>query len=208
MLTLIYKEFLITRITLIFYIVISLLYNFNILSPGPPLPLVTMLATFFQFMVAGQEDKNNSHIFINSLPVTRKQVVVAKYLFSILVGLLLIGLTVVIQWLMPMYPSGNGFVEIIYAVSAICFFTAAFYPLYFWLGAQFVRIGIFAFFIFVFAVAPILVNIAMKKNCWGILGLFLAMPDHLLAALVLGMTIVLMVISAALSIRIYGRKDF
>lgn len=208
MVSLLYKEYLTNRITLIFCIVISLLYNFKILAEGPPIPLVTLIAMFYTFTVAGQEDKNNSHVFINSLPVTRNQVVAVKYLFTVLVGLLLIGMTAVIQWALSEFSPASGIVEILYAICAVCFFAAVFYPLYFWLGAQFVRIGIFAFFMVVFGVSPIIANIMAKKNCWGILGFILSMPAYQRAALALSAAVAVMVISQLLSMRIYGRKDF
>ena len=51
-------------------------------------------------------------------------------------------------------------------------FTAFFYPLYYWLGPIFIKIGLFATFIIIFGIAPVLYNLGVKNNFWGLPELF------------------------------------
>lgn len=208
MVSLLYKEYLVNRTVFLVYLAVAALNIFLFIKADDSLPIAQLLALFFTISAAAQEDRNNSHIFINSLPVSRKEVVKAKYIFSILFGLFIIGMTIIVQLAFRPFALGRGFMEVIIAIVAVCWFVAVFYPLYYWLGSRFVQIGMFVLSMLGFVFLPMLVNIGARHRFWGIVDLIQSFPYSLLAVLIFGFTGTVLLISLSLSVWLYGRKDF
>ena len=74
---LLYKEYLLHRFSLLVGILIFLLLG--ALNVDSVLFGATVWA--MTFVSSSTEDKNNNHLFVNSLPVRRSEVVRAKYVF-------------------------------------------------------------------------------------------------------------------------------
>ena len=212
MISLLYKEFMSLRTVIyVFLLGLGLLFfvttntNDNGLAFLYP---VAVLSWFFTMSIAAQEEKNNSHILINSLPVSRKQVVAAKYLFSILAGLIFIGIALMVHPLF--YPSSQGadMFEVVLTMAATGWFAAIYLPLYYWLGPRFIQIGMFILFFLAFAILPMVINLGMKNDFWGLGEWLRSAPTNVLAIVLLLMTAIILLGSWALSVRIYERKDF
>lgn len=208
MASLLYKEFVTQRTVILLYLVLAMLYITQILHVDLPFSLISLLAMFFTVNTIAQEDKNNSHILINSLPISRKEVVIAKYLFTIFFGLLLIGIALIYQTVFSPVMLEKGLFHAAMAIVFVIWFIAIYYPLYYWLGPRFVQIGWFIFFILSAATMPMLINLGREHNYWGVVALIQSVPVYILGVLLCGLTGIILLISLFLSVRLYERKEF
>jgi ABC-2 type transport system permease protein len=205
--SLLYKEYLNQRMYMLFFLAaVILLFSIGFVKINTLLPAATFFALIIPFQLVSVEEKNNSHIFVNSLPVNRNAVVRAKYLFTLMVGVFLIGTAKIVQVFLA-FPAGKGFWDVLVALVAVCGFMAVFYPLYYWLGPVFVKIGLFVFFILFFGLAPMVYNIGVKNSFWGLLEVFQSYPPLFWAVLLLGVTGLSLFFSLLLSSWLYRRKD-
>ncbi|MEW9032872.1 MAG: ABC-2 transporter permease [Planifilum fimeticola] len=206
--SLLYKDFLALRTFLLFFLAsVIFLLLIGFIKINALLPAAAVVAMTIPFQLISVEEKNNSHIFVNSLPVNRNAVVRAKYLFTLLVSTLLIGGAKMVNVISEL-PSENDHWDLLFTLVAVCGFTAAFYPLYYWLGPIFVKIGLFVTFIVAFGVAPMLYNMGVKNNFWGLLEVFESYPSLFLVIVLLVFTALMLFFSLLLSSWLYRRKDF
>lgn len=206
--SLLYKDFLSLRTFLSFFLAaLTLLLLIGFIEIDALLPAVAFFALIIPFQLISVEEKNNSHIFVNSLPVNRNAVVRAKYLFTLLASALLIGAAKIADIFVAL-PDERDFWDLLIALVAICGFTAVFYPLYYWLGPIFVKIGLFVTFIVVFGISPMLYNLGVKNNFWGLLKVFESSPPLFRVIVLLAFTGLMLFFSLLLSSRLYRRKDF
>lgn len=205
--SLLYKDYLVLRLSMLVFLAVVTFLLLIGFSQHTQLMAVTVFALIIPFQLISVEEKNNSHIFVNSLPVDRNAVVGAKYLFTLLVSAFLIGTAKMVDILLAL-SSEREFWDLLIALVAVCGFTAVFYPLYYWLGPIFVRIGLLVFFIVVFGIAPMLYNLGVKNNFWGLLEVFDSYPSLFWVVVLLAFTGLLLFLSFLLSSWLYRRKDF
>jgi ABC-2 type transport system permease protein len=206
--SLLYKDFLALRTFLLFFLAsVIFLLLIGFIKINELLPAAAIVAMTIPFQLISVEEKNNSHIFVNSLPVDRNAVVGAKYLFTLLVSTLLIGAAKMVNVFFSL-PSERDFWDLLIAFVGIWGFTAVFYPLYYWLGPVFVKIGLFVTFIVAFGVAPMLYNMGVKNNFWGLLEVFESYPSLFWVIVLLAFTGIMLFLSLLLSSWLYRRKDF
>jgi ABC-type transport system involved in multi-copper enzyme maturation permease subunit len=211
MTSLLYKEFMSLR-TVIFVYLLGLgvlLFVTTIMNENGSAFLLPVagLSWFFIMSIAAQEEKNDSHILINSLPVSRKQVVAAKYLFSILAGLVFIGIALMVHPLFNLSSQGTNMFDAVLTMAATGWFAAIYFPMYYWLGPRFVQISMFILFILVFAILPPVFNLGIKHDFWGLGDWLRSASLNILAVILLLLTAIVLLGSWALSARIYERKD-
>lgn len=206
--TVMYKDFGVERTTMLVYAGVALLFGSPLLSMGPPLTLLTVLAVMFTFTTAAREDRYQSHVFINSLPVTRREVVTAQYVFHLAVGTGFIALGCIYEaafgdteWIRLVW-QGIG------AAAFIVCYNAFFFPLYYWLGPRFVQIGMRVMFIVLFAVVPLLYNIGVQSGFWGIPNLLASMAPMTFYVVLTALVLMLVVASWRVSVWLYERKEF
>ena len=206
--SLLYKDYLALRFFLLFFLAVTILFLFTgFIQIKSLLPAVTFVALTVPFQLTSVEEKNNSHIYVNSLPVNRNAVVRAKYLFTLLVSTLLIGAAKIVNVISEL-PSERGFWDLLIAFVGVWGFTAFFYPLYYWLGPIFIKIGLFATFIIIFGIAPVLYNLGVKNNFWGLPELFESYPPLYGFIVIIACAGLLLFFSLLLSSWLYWRKDF
>lgn len=208
MFNILYKEFVVQRTVILAYTVAAILFITQLMRVDGPLAVVSMLAMFFTFGTSAHEDKNNSHVLLNSLPVARKEIVTAKYVFHIAFGICLIGLAFIYRTIVGALPKDAALWQYVIAVTVIVWFVSVFFPLYFWLGPRFVQIGMIALFIVMFTAVPLVYNLGVKHNFWGILEFVQSLPSFLLFVIVTAATIVLLIVSRLISVWLYERKQF
>ena len=98
----------------------------------------------------------------------------AQYLSLFLVGALLIGAAKMVDVIFAL-PSERDFWDLLIAFVGICGFTAVFYPLYYWSGTQLSRSACLSP-LSSLRVAPMLYNMGVKNNFWGLLEVFSRTP--------------------------------
>ena len=208
MFNILYKEFVVQRTVILAYAVVAILFITQLIRVDGPMAVISMLAMFFTFGTAAHEDKNNSHVLLNSLPVARKEIVTAKYVFHIAFGICLVGLTFIYRTVIGALPKDAALWQYVIAVTVIVWFVSVFFPMYFWLGPRFVQIGMIVLLIVMFTALPMVYNLGVKHNFWGILEFVQSLPSFLLFVIVTAATIVLLIVSRLISVWLYERKKF
>ena len=123
-----------------------------------------------------------------------------------MIGLLLIGLAVLMFVLHGKDP-GGGHGYLLMAIVAVGVYTAVYYPLYYWLGPQFVRIALLTLFLLAFVLGPIIFHLGVRNHFWGLLEVFQSYSFLFWTAVLLGFTGLLLFLSLLLSSWLYERKD-
>jgi len=203
-----YKEFVVQRTVILAYAAVALLFSVQLIRVDGPLAVISMMAMFFTFSTAAHEDKNNSHMLLNSLPVVRKEIVTAKYVFHIVFGICLVGFTVIYQTIIGALPIETALWQFVIAVTVIVWFISVFFPMYFWLGPRFVQFGMIVLFIAMFTAVPIVYNLGIKHNFWGILDIVQSFPNYLLLVLSTAAAVFFLIVSRLISVWLYERKQF
>lgn len=140
-----------------------------------------------------------------SMPVTRKEVVAAKYLLSIILCLAGAAVSSLISFVVLQFRpiEGYGMTEHLYAISAIVcialFFSAILLPMVFQFGVEKCRLLLIAIF-----AAPTAAVIALSK-----MGVSMPSEASLISALKLLplFTALLYLLSYLISLKIFGRKE-
>ncbi|MEN6391095.1 MAG: ABC-2 transporter permease [Syntrophomonas sp.] len=165
--------------------------------------------------VAQAEYKNNSDIVINSLPVTRREVVAAKYLSIItftVIALALVGVVgLLFHFLLPVlhYRLINLSDVFTTAVSVILL-AAVSLPIYFKTSAQWARVvNVVVFLVLFFAPAQLVGYMQNGQEPWVRNVAGLAGNQYWLLTLTgLAILMIVVLISYFISLRIYLNKDF
>lgn len=227
MLNLIKKEFIIQKKYLFYYIFYSI-FIFVIFSMSSNesaksayiLAAVSVTYIFIQYSCA-IEDRNNSERILNSLPISKKSIVLSKYfslmIFSIIAVILSIVSGYIISKLDFIKVELIGIIDIVTIFFIVSILAGLYFPVYYKFGyikAKILNIIIFlGFFSSSMLVGQLLkhfaVNDMMNSASAGTIGrLFSEYGDMGIYIILLGIGLLILIVSALLSITIYKRKEF
>ena len=177
-----------------------------------------IIAVYFFLVTASMEDeKNKSEIILNSLPLYRSQLVLAKYLsvFAyILIGAVFFGVVGLLFQLptIPFTPRLLNAMDLLAAGLLVSIYVSIYFPLYFRFGASALRLFSVIFFLIFFFMPRYLVDlyfayeeteaVRFLKNS------FLEQSPLAPAAVVIVITLMLLTVSFLISRQIYLRKEF
>jgi ABC-type transport system involved in multi-copper enzyme maturation permease subunit len=162
------------------------------------------------------EYKNNSDIVLNSLPISRREIVLSKYLTIFVfagIALLIVAIIGLFFHLAPL-PFEHRLIninDILITLISVLLLSAVSLPAYFKTGAQWLRvINIIVFMLIFFAPAQIARYVLENQHQPGLQKLIdLAQQNPwLLAVSSLVTLLVLLLLSYLLAVRIYSRRDF
>lgn len=222
MINLVLKDVAIQKKMLIFAFFYTVLESvcFNSMAPnGLALYVIAPIITNYLFIsnAVTYDEKNKSEIVLNSLPLKRVDIVIAKYIsifvfiiigiiYSILLGFIekSIGLSI--------FYSSISLLDIVLVLTSACIFGSIFFPLYFKFGEAKMKIyNMIIFILFLFL--PIYIanyateypkNILVQKFTFFLINTSSLIQNCL--ALIIGLIIFLF--SLMLSIHIYKNKEF
>lgn len=166
--------------------------------------------------IAQAEHKNNSDMVINSLPITRREIVAAKYLSimaAIAAALVIVSLVGLVfhQFAPPFnYRLITG-KDVFTTFVSVLLLSALSLPIYFKTGAQWVRmVNVVIFLIIFFAPVQIAGFIIKNQQVPWIQNLIIISRDQLWLPVVGGSVFMLILLLASyfISLRIYKKKDF
>ncbi|EET84348.1 conserved hypothetical protein, partial [Clostridium carboxidivorans P7] len=177
--------------------------------------IFVMIPTMIPYMLilgaCGFDDKNKSEIMLNSLPIDRTTLVIAKYLsslFFIFMGILLsFVFTTLLNFLgfvhMNRLMNLEDILSITIGILAIC---CVYFPFYFKFGYQKSRYFLIGMFCLFLGTATFLASniIKVPKNLISSLN---SQPDWLIASFIAVIGAILFLISILLSIKFYINKD-
>jgi ABC-2 type transport system permease protein len=208
MYSLILKDFLmLRRMLLLIAAFVALFYSLQ----NPPILAISLAGFLFVSSVGNFEDRNNAHIMLNSLAISRKIIISSKYMGAILFGIFAIALATLFQiiyyWFGFYYKPLPEASQLLMGMLCILLFTAIYLPILYKFGEKYTRI----IYMFILVGSMVFGQILMYtikdeiNNIQVYLGHF---TDNQLLFSGSIITIVLFLLSWIYSIKVYEAKDF
>jgi ABC-2 type transport system permease protein len=202
-----------------FVLCLAMIFFMNKPTYASVVYLLGIVAVVYTCMLSAccYDDKNGSELLLNSLPLRRRQIVLAKYL-SVLVyaglGLLYMLLTMGIVYVahLPFNARMITLPEAAGSLTAVLFACSLFYPMYFYCG--YIKAYIYNSFLFIAVFfLPVILLDAIKEylGTGGLFGWLLVSlakaPGWLQTSLLLAFLLLLTAVSIFISCRVYEHKD-
>ena len=215
MFNLIIKDIVIQKKTFLYALIFTIVASmgFFYMNPGPnsvSLYVFSPIAINYMFIyfALSYDDKNKSEIVLNSLPLKRNDVVIAKYI-SIFV-FVAIGLiySIVIGFIgkaigLPMFTTSISLSNVVAVISIACIFNSMIFPIYFKFGAMKTQI-----FTVILLFIPLLAfNNPNNFKELKIIRFINNSSSLTLISLALVTSLIFFIISLIISIHIYSKKE-
>ena len=204
----VYKDVVVQRSVLLIYSAFAVFFATQVITGDGPLAVTAALAMMFSFNATALDERTNIHLLLNSLPVTRQDIVTAKYVFHIAAGLCFVVIAAVCRTVAGGLTLRAALVQILAAAALIVWFLSVFFPAYYWLGPRFVQIGLFSFAIVFLPAAGPVYNWAAKHDFGGLLDVLPALPTLSLYLVMTAITLAVLLGSWRVSVWLYSRKEF
>lgn len=204
MFNLIKKDLILQKNLLLVYLLVLVL----LLSSGFHFGfIVVLLSSLFLFNSQYYDDKEKSHVLLNSLPYTRKEIVSSKYVGGILFALLIILLSYIGSLFISEAAVASPVKTIAIGFFCILLFISITMPIFYKFTQQFVFVAFAIFFalsFFVFSKLSDFIN-----NHMGELVLYISgIEDSVLLLSIMAVAAACYALSWKLSIRIYNQRAF
>lgn len=221
MFNLVLKDFLIQKKTFLIAFVYSvfffIVFRGNVFKDFVYIMGSVAIGYIYIMYTVNLDEKNKSYLIINSLPVTRRQVVMSRYLFYIAVifiGILIMSLVGMILKTVP------GFSDLAYvkpqdfvtAFSMIGILASFHTPLAYKFGINAKYFDMAMFFGLFFA-PSLLADYIKRHSDMAAISYFINLIQsnpglNIIGLLAIAFTLIIMAISLAISIKIYENRDF
>lgn len=199
------------------YFAFSLLYViiFSTIFQEMGMVFFTVSAVAVNYLITNTsmafDDKYNSDIMINILPVSRKDIIRAKYLNSFVIIVFTFIIYHLLAFIAPLISIFHVTLPIadtttvLMSLLTICIFNSVEIPLYMKFGYQKTRY--FGFFIFCgfFGLSSIIVDMNIREKLSNFM---INSNEYIKYLLIILVTILISYISYVISLNIYKRKDF
>ena len=204
------------KFILIYALIGSLFFNTS--SGGAYVMIPMMLSYMYLLGGLGQDDKNNSEVLLNSLPVSRENIVYAKYLSVIIFSVIAIVLTIGGIFIMSSIGIGKmaggiNIGDIASFLFGIMVLMSINFPLYFKYGYGKLRYFNFGIFM-LFLISPIILkflkdNIDLNNSfILSMKARLLSLSDTQIGIIIICIALSIYLISLAISLNIYKKKEF
>ncbi|MGB4505308.1 MAG: ABC-2 transporter permease [Syntrophaceticus sp.] len=161
------------------------------------------------------DEQNRSEIFLNSLPIRRKDIVLSKYLSIFVYAVIGLAVGIVIAMINNLfglgeivrYPAGK---DLLGALCGIVLIGASYYPLYFKFGnikTRFLNVIVILAIFLIPAGLMWLVEKYSQGTAYNLLTRVLSSPDWLQVVVIGVVFLMIFAMSLASSLRIYENKD-
>lgn len=219
MLYLVLKDLLLQRkmLWMMFFYILIFLFSFRSLGDGQIVAIITAVGYMLVMLGGAWEDKNNSDVLLNSLPLPKWKIVGSKY-FSILVYVALI---VPSYWILATLLSFIGFplatgtfnlLMVLIGVAVLLINASIYLPFFFAFGYTKSRYLNFILFFAIFFLGSFLMRVIPEKPPW--LDPFLERIPEVMETTILplvafgGFVSLLVGISFLCSLHLYRRREF
>ena len=205
------KNFLLT-----FFYTVFFSFTFSSFKPASlGLYVVAPILVCFMFIsnAATYDDKNKSELVLNSLPLKRADIVIAKYISVFIYIIISITYSVLIGFIgktagLSIYNISISPFNIISVLTSICIFSCIFFPLYFKFGIIKIQMLILIPFMLIFSIIILAINYATKNPNNILVQKFTNTSVFTQNSLALTIGLIIFLISIMISIRIYKNKEF
>ncbi|MEW9095737.1 MAG: ABC-2 transporter permease [Clostridiaceae bacterium] len=213
MFNLIVKDILVQKRSLIAILVYLLIcvYSFKSMPSGTMLGLVTVTIVFFYITGSySYDERNKSHIVLNSLPITRKELIISKYISVIIYNIIALSIMTLFMFSskilnLPLtihFFTLNDIVNVFITSLLLASFV---FPVYSKFGYTKSRVVTFITYFTFFTIVNVLSNISDKKTI-NIFSSFLqALSNNTYILLIIAL--VIYILSMYFCIKIYVNKE-
>ena len=219
MFNLIYKDMLLLRKTALFALVYELLFIFAF-KEIPQLSLFAGIvgATYILVVTStAYEDKNSSDIVLNSLPLSRNEIVMVKYIELFLFAVLAAAAFIIIASILRALNIDIGTININLEIIAsnlfiVVLMNSLYFPVFFKFGyikSKYVNFVLyFAFFFSIQTVVQSFANDEVGRFLGDILKVINNLSQNIVGLLILLATILVAAVSYSISISFYRAREF
>ncbi|MEH7457540.1 ABC transporter permease [Bacillus pseudomycoides] len=208
MYNLILKDFRLQKLIMLLYIFITCVFIGTFGSFGL---IVVLVACSYMMNLHYYDEKNNSHKFINSLPYSRKTIIMSKYigtmLFTLMVVVFSLLIQAVIQFASPTYGVEIANPQaIVVSVLIVMLFTSIYLPFFYRFTNKYLMVAVSIIFpVFVVLWRTIEASVNITDLVYSVTTQFTINQLIILTSIV---TILIFIGSYFLTVRIYKRTDF
>lgn len=219
MLNLIVKDILVQKKSILFALFYCFFLVFAFQSLEQAGPIAANIAVVYVLLTNSfaYEDKNKSDIMLNSLPISRKDIVLAKYLsifvYMCLAILAYMSATLVVKALrIPINIALLSLEGVTTAFLSVILMTSIYLPIIFKFGYIKAKLFNIAMFLLFFFVPTILLNIYNNPKYTQSINSFLekltSWQDWQIASLLASLSLLLLFTSYSISVHIYRNREF
>lgn len=216
MFNLIIKDFIILKKVLITSVAYGLLFSFTFQSFGNPTTVYVAVTTVVAYMLltsaCAYDDKYKADIILNSLPIKRREIVIAKYISMIFFLAIGLGITFIITSLIN--ASGFGKMNRLMNVqdtmgcaACVILIGACYLPIYFKFGYIKSKYVSVVFMVVAFIIPTAISTAITGGNPPEFLIYLNSLPNLIIGAILLLIILIIVFISMAFSEKIYLNKD-
>lgn len=215
---LILKDLYTQKISIYFLSILWFIILTNFFTDGSPVNhviLIAILASFFALSSNGVDNKyfDKESILINSLPCTRKQIVLAKYMSGLMwFGFAAVAVIIYIMLFDMFAPFPTRMIHFSEIIIALCWtymMISIFYPLLFKTGYYIASVITFGFPVIVIMGIKIIANMMENPNTAFVHEWIAALETNqtLITVTLVAVSILIVLLSFILSLKIYNKKD-
>lgn len=218
---LIIKDFLLQKKFSAIFLIFAVVVCFSAAKASEAVPgflyvFYVVICTYLSILYCNQyEQKRDSEIILNSLPVRKLDIVLSKYIYIIVMIVSLSLIAALFSVIFSVILSGNTsntfrFSYMICAFVVVGIIYSAYYPLYYKLGKQKMKIVTMILYLFMFMMPSIYTKIITDSNSHFIYKslIFINNNSSLILITATAATILLLAVSYQVSGVIYKNKDF
>lgn len=208
MYNLILKDFRLQKLIMLFYLVIIC---FFVMTFGSFCLMVVLAASSYVINLHYYDAKNNSHKFINSLPYSRKSIIMSKYIGAMIFTLILVLFSLLIQAVIRfVFPTYGGQIAnpqaIVISILTVMLFTSLYLPFFYRFTNKYLIAAVSIIFpVFIVLWRAITANVNITDLVYSVTTQFSINQLIILASIV---TVLIFIGSYFLTVRIYQRTDF
>lgn len=221
MISLILKDFLVQKKSFIFVLVYSFFMIFMFRMP-PFSEVIYIMGSMAIVYILGvgansYDFKNNAEIIFNSLPVPKRNIVMAKYVgvwIFAAIGLVIMGFVgaMVKGGGSPIPIRFINSIDIIATFVTMVIINSLYYPFYFKFGYNFTRVANIILFLLIFFLPSNLIRYVKTNDnsllIQSLLGLIKNTPGWMIGGGAVAVALAVMLVSLLISIKIYENKEF
>lgn len=219
MLNLIIKDILVQKKTILFALGYCFFLVFSLQSLGGSAPIAATTAIVYVLIITAfaYEDKNKSETMLNSLPISRKKIVLAKYLsifvyISLAMIAYIIASLVIIAIRVPIKVAFISFQGVTTTFLLVALMASFYLPVIFKFGYIKAKLFNMVVFLLFFFVPTALVNLYQNPKFNPLISNFLRVfatwSDWQIASLLAAIALILLSFSYCISLAIYKNREF
>ena len=208
MVGLVYKDLMVMRRTLLLYGAMGLVYVVIAIAGdqyGMVFALMMIVSAMVPVSAISYDERSKWDRIVNTMPLSRKEVVLAKYLLAILLTAVSSVLIFAFYMLVPEMPLAEKAITTAIMAMMAMVYQAALMPVMFKFGSEKGRTIMLAI-LFVPAVLIFAIG-EMNIIDFGAVGSFLDRNEAIIPYILAGIVLVIYTLSMALSVKIYQKKD-